>query len=466
MSTAHIVNYEPSSLPAAAAAWPKAAVDRASPWGPLIAFLLGLGARLQVKFIGYLPLSEIAIILATPLLFAYYGRADVRRRSGWLVPLLFLWVVGAITSDIYRQTDWSLAARGLGRLVVYITAVPFFSWFLAKDMYRKLMYFAAGIVPSGILSAYVLRGGVHEGRELVFGKAEITWKTHWAFVLLLFGLFLALYLYRRSRIAAYGSSALIGAANLILGSRSTGAMTLLAVPASILKNWFLEPRPGRRYRAKLSRSLVVAGLVAAASFGLFAVYARLAESGRLGMDEQDKYLDESENKYGVLGAGRLVYVVGGLVAVADSPFFGYGSWPLDKYGFYYRVCEIFDMKPRADYYARGYPLIPSHSHIIASMVEHGILAAPFWLYAIFVSVRVILRPIADSKRLQLWVLTTAIAMVWNILFSPISYRMESSMVLVVFIDQYIDWIRGCAAAGPIRKSPVELQAVTSPAAAV
>lgn len=465
MSTVDIVNHEPLPSAAPTVSWPMATTERGSPWGPLIAFLLGLGARLQVQFIGYLPLSEIALLLAFPVLLGNYCRSDVRRRSGWLVPLLFLWLAGAIASDLYRQTDWSLAARGLGRIVVFLVSVPFFAWFLSTDAYRKLTYFAAGTVPSMIVSAFVLRGGSHEGRELVYGKALITWKTHWAYVLLLFSLFLSLYLYKRSKSVAYLAAASLGGLNIVLGARSTGAISLLAVPVCIMRNWFAMDGSAFRKRVGLVKSAVVASILVVASYGLITGYSRLAETGVMGRVEQDKYLQESENELGIIGSSRLVYVVGGLVAVAESPFFGYGSWPLDKQGFYYRACEILEIKPLRDYYSRGYPLIPGHSCIINALVEHGILSTPFWLYAIWLSIRAILRPIGNARELQLWVLSTAILMVWNVLFSPIAYRMENSMVLVVYISQYLDWVRGKAAVAPVRRPAVRLPSWDAPAAA-
>lgn len=442
-----------SGVPAARSSRPAASSgDRASDQALLIAFLLGLGARLQVKFIGYLPISEIAILLLLPFLLPRYTQPAVRQRCGWLLPLLAVWMAGAIASDLYRETDWSLAARGLGRLVVYISAVPFFAWFFYRDMFRKLLCFAAGTVPSMALSAFVLRGGVHEGRELVFGKAVISWKTHWSAVALLAAAFLALYFYRRSRLLAYASNVIIGGLNVALGSRSTGAMSLMAVAGCAFKNRLLSGRRGRPAWSRLGRSLIMATLIVAAAVGVLQGYSWLAAEGHLGYVEQQKYRVEASHKLGVLGGSRLGQFAGGLIAVSESPFIGYGSWPLDKYGYYYRVCEFFEQKPDRNYYKFGYPLIPSHSHIVSAWVEHGILAVPFWIYAFFLSIRAVVMPISDPQRLQLWVMAAAAANLWNIPFSPISYRMEMAMTLVVFIGQFLDWKRSRATmpASPVR----------------
>ena len=441
----HRLVRQDGTIPTPSASYPAgSAVDRgerASGRALLFAFLLGLGARLQVQIIGYLPLSEIALLILCPFMLTHYSQPQFRVRTGWLLPLLALWMVGAVVSDLYRETGWSLAARGFGRIVVYATAAPFFAWFLYRDMYRKLLYFMAGTVPSMALSAFVLRGGVHEGRELVYGEAVISWRTHWSAVALLTAGFFALYFYRRSRLAAYTTNVFFGILNLGLGSRSTGAISLIAVAACMVKNRLLAARRGRPARSRIMRSLAVATLVMVAGVGLVQGYSWLADSGRLGRAEQSKYRWEAQHELGVLGGGRISHLVGGLIAVSDSPLVGYGSWPLDKYGYYFRVCEFFQQPPNRDYYSRGYPLIPSHSHVVSAWVEHGILGAVFWLYAMFLAVRAIMMPIGDPQRLQLWVLAAATAMIWNVLFSPISYRMEAAMTLVVFISQYLDWKR-------------------------
>jgi hypothetical protein len=215
-------------------------------------------------------------------------------------------------------------------------------------------------------------------------------------------------------------------------------MNLVATMACLAKNWAAVNR-GRAWRRK---SVAVALIAVAASVAVMQSYAWLADAGHMGDFEQRRYRGESQHELGVLGSGRISHVVGGLIAVSESPIIGYGSWPLDRYGFYFKVCEFFGTKPIPGYYKLGYPAIPSHSHIVSAWVEHGILAVPFWLYVLFVASRAIFAPIADPKRLQLWVLTAAVATLWNVLFSPISYRMELSMTLVIFITQYLDWKRG------------------------
>lgn len=410
-----------------------AVADRPSNNELWAAFLLGLGARLQVRLIGYLPLSEIAILLLTPILLPGYSRLPFRKSTGALLPLLIVWLLGAIATDLTRATEWSLAARGIARIVVYIACLPFFAWFLQRHQFAKLTRFTAGATISAALSAYVLRGGVHEGRELVYGHAVIDWKTHWQMVVLLAAGCASLLLYRRSHVLAYGVNAAVGGLNLSLGSRAAGGMSLMGIAACVIKNFCYSGAPGVRRLGLVS--FVAVAVVAGAAFGLLEGYEWAAMSGHLGRFEQMKYQIQAEHELGVVGGGRGTDIYGGLLAFYDSPFLGHGSWPLDKEGYYIKACERFNIRPQKDYYTRGFPLIPSHSHIVSAAVEHGISGVLFYAYALLLAFRGLIAPIRESSTMQLWVTIASVTMIWNTLFSPISCRMEYIMTLIVFLDQ-------------------------------
>jgi hypothetical protein len=422
------------------------ASDRPSSNELWAAFLLGLGARLQVQIIGYLPLSEIAILLLFPVLLPKYSKLSLRNKTGMLLPLLLLWLLGAAITDVFRATEWSLAARGIARIVVYLACVPFFAWFLQRNQHAKLTRFYAGVVISAALSAYILRGGVHEGRELVYGRAVIDWKTHWQMVVLLAAGFASLLLYRRSHGLAYACNYAIGILNLSMGSRAAGGISLLGSAACAVKNLSYSKATGRQGSRRLGlASLIGVILVAGAGAAVIEGYKWAAVSGRLGRLEQMKYQMQAEHELGVVGGGRGTDIYGGLLAFYDSPLIGHGSWPLDKEGYYIKACERFNVQPQKDYYKRGYPLIPSHSHIVSAAVEHGAAGVLFYAYALFLACRAVIAPIRDSATMQLWVTTATMGVIWNTLFSPISCRMEYIMTLVVFLDQMYGAARGAVA---------------------
>lgn len=452
--------------PAARPAAPAAASGRGEPADPFIpnfhlyAFLLGLGARLEVQFIGYLPLSEIAILLLTPLFLPQFTSRPVMRATKWLLPLLALWLVGAVATDLYRHTNWSLAARGAARVIVMLAAVPMTMLFMRVDTYRKLVWFYAGLVASAALSGFVFKSGARIGREITIGASGLTWETHWGPVVLLSSLLAALLLYRRSHLLGYAACIASGALNIAFGSRSAGAV-IVAGPLVAMGMNMLRQRQ-RIGRLRISTLLIVGSLAVAATFGLIQTYSAAAKSGQLGDRALAKYERQSRNKFGLLIGGR-TEVLAGMIAVSESPIIGYGSWPLDTQGFYLKACDLAEISAFKGYYRMGYPLIPSHSHVMQAWVESGILGALFWFYALFIVGKSLFVPLVDEKRLRLWVSSAATFLIWQFIFSPISGRLETSLILSVLLVQMGSW--PLAAAVPGRRTSRGIDRGVAPLAA-
>jgi hypothetical protein len=400
------------------------------------AFLLGLGARLEVQFIGYLPLSEIAILLLIPFFLQRLTSRPVMRATRWLLPLLALWLIGAVATDLYRHTNWSLAARGAARVIVMLAAVPMTMLFMRADTYRKLVWFYAGLVASAALSGFVFKSGARIGRDITTGASGLTWETHWNSVLLLSSLLAALLLYRRSHLLGYAACIAAGVVNLALGSRSAGGV-IIAGPLIAMSMNMLRHRQ-RIGRLRISTLLIVGSLAVATAFGLMQAYSATAKSGQLGDRALAKYELQSRNKFGLLIGGR-TEILSGIIAVSESPIIGYGSWPLDTQGFYLKACELAEVPAFKSYYKKGYPLIPCHSHIVQAWVECGILGALFWFYALFIVGKSLFVPLLDEKRLRLWVSSVATFLIWQFIFSPISSRLEESLILSVLLVQMGSW---------------------------
>jgi hypothetical protein len=406
----------------------------------LYAFLLGLGTRLQVRLIGYLPFSEIAILLLFPVCFPAIQKSGSIRKTGWCIPLLFVWLTSLLVSDLVRQTNWSLSARGIARIAVLLTALPFLTWFFRRCCYEKILWWLIGVIPSLFLSGYIFRGGVHEGRELVYGQAEMSFETHWGAVYTMPLIVFGFWVYQRSHLIAYAIGIAMGAFNIANGIRSGGAMMMigpvLTAAVNVLRGRRRQTRAGVASRIAVWKIVVLAGVGLAAVYGVTTWYKSAAAAGQFGERARAKYMAQSRNRFGLLIGGR-PEVAAGLLAVSESPIIGYGSWPLDQSGFFERACDIMNVKLDPFYYKKGFPLIPSHSHIVQSWVESGVAATFFWIYVITVLVRAIYLPIKDEKRLRLHVTAGAFGTIWPIFFSPISNRIELSFLLAVIFNQVL-----------------------------
>ena len=395
--------------------------------------LLGLGTSLNVRVIGYLPLSELAILLLSPFLLPRFTSRFVWHYAKWPILLGFLWLGAQTLTDIFLQTRFDLAARGFARVVTLIVCVPFFVWFLQHQTYRRLLWISCGMVPSIILSAYILRPGTIEGRELVTGYSGVTWETHWAAVVSVATRFFVLVTYSTVPLVAYGTEFGVGILNMSLGSRSAGAMPIIGTAASAAFS-FVAARKDQFRRLGLVRTIALGILVLGSFAAVYAGYQFAAEAGALGTKAQQKFERQSRNRFGLLIGGRSE-AVAGLIAVAESPIIGYGSWPLDTEGFYLKACEFLEEEPNMLYYKQGFPVIPAHSHIICNWIESGILSIWYWVYVVYLSAQVLVRPLKDEKHLRLWASVSATYLLWNVLFSPIGGRLNTAMTVAVFLLQ-------------------------------
>jgi O-antigen ligase len=96
-----------------------------------------------------------------------------------------------------------------------------------------------------------------------------------------------------------------------------------------------------------------------------------------------------------------------------------------------------DVKLSPTYYKKGYPLIPSHSHVLGAWVEAGVLGIFFFFYIFGVAARAVYLPIRDENRLRFWIVSTSLLLLWAILFSPISARLETSFLLGAIFNQVV-----------------------------
>jgi O-antigen ligase len=404
----------------------------------LVAFLLGLGARLNIKLIGYLPFSELALIALFPLLFGRYAATGAIKRASLPLTLLAVWLGGQIFTDIYRSTDLSLAARGCARIIVFTTCIPFFMDFMKKGCYQKILWFTIGLVPSFALSAFVFRSGVHEGRERVYGVSEINWETHWGGVFGGIVLILCLYLYGRSRVACYSLAAGMGAYQILRGSRSTGGLGIfgvaltIAVNALVGRDWFARVRRGLSF----PKFVLLVAVIFSAGYGTLSAYSYAASRGMLGDKSLQKYMAQSATRFGLIGGGRPGFICG-LLAISESPWIGYGSWPTDETDLMKRTCDLLGVKYQKPS-IRDYPVIPAHSQLLIAWVEAGFAGVFFWTYLLVTFFRATYARLEDERRLRWYITNMAVLSIWNILFSPISGRIETAMMLAVILNQTVN----------------------------
>jgi O-antigen ligase len=96
--------------------------------------------------------------------------------------------------------------------------------------------------------------------------------------------------------------------------------------------------------------------------------------------------------------------------------------------------------------AGEYPVIPAHSQLLGSWVEAGIAGVFFWLYLLALFVRAIWMPLKDDRRLRWYMTYMAVFYIWGILFSPISARIETAMMIGLVFTQAVPRLGGSSVA--------------------
>jgi hypothetical protein len=168
----------------------------------------------------------------------------------------------------------------------------------------------------------------------------------------------------------------------------------------------------------VSTVVVLGGIPCLLLIGGFFAAAR---AGWLGERSMLQFRSESVDVWTIMANGRPEGLQS-LYLISQQPY-GWGSKPdVDGVTFArsltfvsdHRV-EIFENLPK-DWLAKANPGLAAHSSAMDTVVQAGLLAAPFWAYILFVGLRRAMTAIR-TRAGPLTVFWT-VAIVWNVLFEP------------------------------------------------
>lgn len=374
----------------------------------MLALICGSLDSVSVNIVGQLFLSEIFILPAAVFLIAS-GRLRGRGRSslfwgfmvaGWLT------LLGYVLSDLYVGTAPSQYLRGWGRVFFLLSDCAAVMVFALEDR-RNLWWLLLGKGLGGI--AYSLYLGV---------PLEV-WKTIYGYARSVTPALLALMAFIPRRLwlvilLGYGIF------NIFLDYRSMGA----AIIGVAVLGWATRRPPNRRFIVFAAGAVVAA----AAIIGPLLATRSTDITHRLNSD-----------------IGRFAALEISLHAIWDSPFIGYGSWTRNEHlaNEYRNRVEQERLNSGADI---GFvPLragsgFQSHSQILQSWVEGGLLGAAFFIFFGIRLVRAIawyaLHKLGD--RLTPLFLYTLIAQLWALFMSPFLGYERMSIAFAVGIVLAVD----------------------------
>jgi O-antigen ligase len=406
-----------------------------------VAFCFGLGASITIRIIGIVAISDIIAVLSLPYLLIQKNIFfDKKFRT--VIILLLLWMASTIVSDIYNNTDYMDALKGFFTLVPFLACLIFSSWLLNKD-YKLMIPFLWGYTISFVLGAglgldqyfreRVAEVGFGGVAELEYYSKILTWIIN-AFIT---GAFSITYYKKYPRLVTF-IILIFSFVYLLQGSRSLflinflGAFFLIYFYYATSKFNITLSFSNSKFRKIIYRFIAVAIIT---TFVAYSVYDFSVSRGYLGEEELEKYEYQKSSAIGIL-SGRNE-TVSALLAIADAPILGHGSYALDYNG-YGLAAAVLTGVPLDTYFnmvnSTDNNYIPSHSHLWQAWVNNGILGGIFWIYILFgVLLKFIRKYLFKYPFYLAYIISTLLFLFWTILFSPFQQKPFLATTLVFFM---------------------------------
>jgi energy-converting hydrogenase Eha subunit A len=373
-------------------------------------FAVGASGSYSVSVVGMLPGNEILLLpLLVGFLFMHGARA-FRREYLWFYVLALAWLFGTIAGDVYLGTPRAQSLKGIARVVFFV--VDFIGLaIMTNKSSRRMVIFLLSIFVQMILIMRYFRGDF-----------LIQWKFGGSSIVTITALLFACRWYSQKRYGLYFLVVLgIASLNLIFAFRSqivTDFLSLILV-LPILS----QTRPRTQRGFSFDDFLKFSTLVVLSGAAVFLSNRAIIFAANLGLfDESNtaKFQMQANGKFGVLVGGRPETLVA-IQAIRDSPIIGHGSFAVDP--------KYLELMQRLQY-DLGYSdtdtpqdpdepaAIPTHSHLTSAWVESGIFGGIFWIYALLLTLRGLMKVSVTRPPLAPLYSYLLLNFIWNILYSP------------------------------------------------
>jgi hypothetical protein len=370
--------------------------------GDIACFIIPAAAFFRVQVGGWLYATDLCLLIVLPFVVFRHRRWLQIRPVRISVCLGLLWLAAQVLTDVIRQSPVEDYSRGWSKIVLTVMHFATVA-LLIRQSQRRFILYGVGLALGGVLTFY-LAPSEYAG--------YYPWKFGLGVPVTLLVCLIAGMLSQRSRIAAVTMITAIGAINVYLGFRSLGGVCAIS---AIYSYFQLSPQLAEKRFRKLQTVLAAAGL-AAAVWGISAIYAHGVQSGWFGEEAQEKYEFQSSGDGGVLLGGRTEFLASSS-AIIDSPVIGHGSWAKDpKYKaiLYNRLAELGYRNIGGEMEA---DLIPSHSYLFGAWVESGVVGAVFWCWVLWLTASALVRASCREPLIPFFAFI-AMLLIWNVLFSP------------------------------------------------
>jgi hypothetical protein len=410
-----------------------------------IVFLIPALQFVRLKVVGTLTGSDIVILLAFIVLFLS-GEIRIKARIGrkFLI-LCSLWLLSQIVTDLIKHSAFADYARGWS--AIGLTFIGFSVMFsLIYGSPRRITIYTLGMIAGGLLASFV-------------NPSELAEYDIWKFGLALPVTLSVLLIASRKEVREFGAfflTASIGIVHFLLGSRSIGEFCLGAA-VYILVAGYLQRKGFANRTLKNGTIAAIAVLGFIGLMGTYMGYQYAVISGMLGDDARKKFEEQSSGDYGVLLGGR-VEMLSSVPAIIDSPILGHGSFARDPKYLLAEQQALAMMgykgagKLDPDMLEEG--LIPTHSHLLGSWVNAGILGGLIWAWVWLLACKMLLRVYPSGVKLLPLAAYAAFDLLWEILFSP--YGLQARVITPFYAIIIMSFL-GIAQSYSVKEKPARAE---------
>jgi len=391
----------------------------------LLLFLFELCFGFTFNIVGTISLSELFLVLT---FFVYLTPKENRIPEIQKITLIyFILIFWQIISEMWVGNTLNNALRGIAVTVFSYLHFRFLFHFFLKD--KKLILFA---LLGMLIYSIAFTNSIVTDIDTDSDKYEAVYLKFYLIPIITNALLVLSLIYSKRWIFIFFIAT--GIICIILGARSGGGIILL-IGLSI---WFLTKE------RNFSRTRVIVGSIALLiiGYGLYCLYVKNILNGRIteGNSEQVAKLENPYNPMSLLLMGRSeVYV--GMTAYLDEPTFGYGSWAPDPNGMYHYMLLLLHEDDEKKIYNLTWDYIPNHSVLFGYAANNGTIAliCILLLSTLFIKKGLsIIQKVPNRFRFVL--LYSIISILWNTLFSPISFfRLDMCFNYAVILALYLSY---------------------------
>jgi hypothetical protein len=397
------------------------------------AFAAGLGSATYLNLGLFLSFAEVLMLMTGGIILAKRSGYLARPAFAALLPMLLLLFMAVPISEFANRSESWQYLRGIPRAYSFLFSFVVLLVVFLNDR-KCIPPYLAGLSLSQLIGMFYFKNGFlvwqEENRG---GGAGTDWKTGYNYPFNTLVLLFALTQYKRRPLFTICGLLSAAALNLIMGARSPGLC--MAIGASLATVQYLR---STKIHTRLPRRVAIAGFligsIAVAGAGAAAVYRYAALAGWMSEEQRDKFLSESQSKYGMIGAAR-GSVLATALAIYDKPILGHGSWALDTGNYTQRADEILERKRVGN---RRSGRISFHSLLLGDWMQWGLAFGVFWAWMLLRCMKFLVFGIqsAGADTAFLGVLVPLLS--WDILFSPVGNRTATAaFTAIMFIAPYL-----------------------------